>query len=112
MGWSAKHGLRPNRTRPLRDAKGRPLLDQFGRRLARPEPCREVGVLTRTIVEVYVDRHGWHRATWSRDYTLHPTKGFRVASPVRATFEDDFDDWSQGTGIYITETFTRSQTKR
>lgn len=106
MGWSKKHGLRPNRTRPLRLPGGK---------IAnRREPCREVGVMTRTIVEVHVDRHGWHRATWSRDYALHPTKGFRVESPVRKSFDHDEENqpqnWRQG--IYRITTFSRSQTKR
>lgn len=106
MGWSTKHGLRPNRTRPLRSAGGQIV--------PRREPVHVVGVMVRAVEAVRVDRNGWDRMTWCVGYKLLPTKGWRVDTPLRKVIEHDDEGTGDGPpkgwpepGIYLTKSFHR-----
>lgn len=117
MGWSAKHGLRPNRPRPvtvyMKDGQKVRV-----RRPLRKDGWRVVGVLTRSIAGVRrvtvrtLAAAGlrFERQTWSQDFRLHPTKGYRVATEVRKASETTKNsrlpkDWRLG--VHEHDTFKR-----
>lgn len=114
MGWSVK-GYRPNKPRRvtvfMKDGQKVRV-----RRPSRKDGYRLGGKLTRTAIgvrRIYIDGNvtRYERHTWSQDYVLHPTKGYRVASKVRKTSETTKNsrlpkDWHLG--VSQRDTFTRN----
>lgn len=89
MGWSAKHGLRPNRPRRVTVYEDGKAVRRFP--TPREPGYRVVGMMTevatgvgRLLVE---EKLRWRRYVWSQDWRLHPTKGWRVESPIRKSVE-------------------------
>jgi hypothetical protein len=107
MGWSPTRGFRPNRPRPLR-VPGVPVP------VKRPLRRQTVGVLTQTAAGVQrivvAGKQRYRRYVWTQQHRLHPTKGYRVASPVKKSVETTPNsrlpkDWRLG--LHETATFTR-----
>lgn len=107
MGWSAKHGLRPNRPRPLREPGTRKII----KRPPREPGYRVVGVLNCTKVNVHAVPKGFFRRTITLLLRLHPTKGWRIENngPEIVDFSPSKlppSDWIRGR--HITNTFKRA----
>lgn len=120
MGWSAKHGLRPNRPRRVTVYEDGKAVRRFP--TPREPGYRVVGVLTRAIAAVRrlhtFEPNSPNRAirfqrgTWTQTFRLHPTKGYRVDSPVRKLVETSKNSrqpegWKLG--IHVIETFSRAR---
>jgi hypothetical protein len=111
MGWSPTRGFRPNRPRPLRVPGVAVPVKRALRR-------QTVGVLTQTatgVRRVYVGtprKLRYERHVWTQQHRLHPTKGYRIASPITKTVETTTNSrlpkgWRLG--LHETKTFTRSR---